>query len=113
MQQHNTATQQRKTAASSAEHPEYAAAQEQTNMQPQQNTMPNPPNVITTKDHLYLKDMMSWNLNAMKKAYFFSELCQDPDVKTALDQSCQMHANHYQKLLNHLQNASQSQGMQA
>lgn len=80
--------------------------QQQPNMQ-QQNTMPEPPNVISTKDHLYLKDMMSWNLNAMKKAYFFSGLCQDPDIKQALDQSWHMHANHYQKLLTHLENSNQ------
>lgn len=83
---------------------------QQQNMQ-QQSTMPQPPNVISTKDHLYLKDMMSWNLGAMKKAYFFSQTCQDPDVKTVLDEAWQMHARHYEQLLTHLENPDQQPGM--
>lgn len=31
----------------------------------QQSQMP--PSVISTKDHLYLNDMLNWNLLAMKK----------------------------------------------
>lgn len=83
--------------------------QQQPNMQNQQMQMPQPPNVVTTKDHLYLKDMMSWNLCAMKKAYFFSQNCQDQDVKAALDRTYQMHERHYQLLLMHCENPNQPQ----
>lgn len=38
-------------------------------MQNQQG-MTTPPPVISTKDHLYLQDMLHWNLLAMKKAHF-------------------------------------------
>ncbi len=33
----------------------------------QQQGMTTPPPVISTKDHLYLQDMLNWNLLAMKK----------------------------------------------
>ena len=36
----------------------------------QQQGMTTPPPVISTKDHLYLQDMLNWNLLAMKKAHF-------------------------------------------
>ncbi|GGM35870.1 hypothetical protein GCM10011351_22390 [Paraliobacillus quinghaiensis] len=78
--------------------------QQQTpNMNPAQagQIMQQPPNIVSTKDLLYLTDMMSWNLNATKKAHFFAEQCTIPELKTALEQVCQMHQKHYQKLLQH------------
>lgn len=39
-------------------------------MQNQQG-MTAPPPVISTKDHLYLQDMLNWNLLAMKKSSFY------------------------------------------
>lgn len=39
---------------------------------PAQVPIPVPPRVITTKDLLYLKDALSWELNAFKKFHFFS-----------------------------------------
>jgi hypothetical protein len=33
----------------------------------QQMVFPEPPKMVSTKDFLYLKDMMSWNLLAAKK----------------------------------------------
>ncbi|SDZ64204.1 hypothetical protein SAMN05421736_12415 [Evansella caseinilytica] len=81
--------------------------------QAQQNIMPQPPNVITTKDHLYITDMLSWNLLAMKKAHFFAQQCQDQEVATALDQAGRMHHAHYQTILHHLQQQQQMpKGMQ-
>ncbi|HSH24750.1 MAG TPA: hypothetical protein VLA13_04350 [Massilibacterium sp.] len=72
--------------------------------QPQANqtVYPEPPAVVSTKDHLYLQDMLSWNLNAMKKAHFFANQCQDAEIKQAIEQSCFMHERHYQLLLKHL-----------
>jgi hypothetical protein len=82
---------------------------QQQNMQQQQAMMQQPPNIITTKDQLYITDMLSWNLLAMKKAHFYASQCQDQEIKTQLDKVGQMHNQHYQKLLSHLQNQQQPQ----
>ncbi|HEY2419906.1 MAG TPA: hypothetical protein VGI04_00730 [Neobacillus sp.] len=84
--------------------------QQNTNMQNQQTMMQQPPGVISTKDSLYLTDMMSWNLLSAKKAHFFASQCQDPELKAEAEKCGQMHQRHYQKLLNHLgQHANQQQ----
>lgn len=41
--------------------------QQNMNMQNQQGIMQQPPAVISTKDALYLTDMLTWNLLACKK----------------------------------------------
>lgn len=79
------------------------------NMQNQGMVMERPPGVISTKDCMYLTDMMSWNLLAAKKANFFAQQIQDPEVKAAAEKSAQMHQQHYQKLLNHLGEHAQNQ----
>jgi hypothetical protein len=68
-----------------------------------QAPIPQPPRVITTKDCLYLRDALSWELIAFKKFHFFAQQATDPQVKQALDKAGQMHQRHYQKLLPHLQ----------
>lgn len=84
-------------------------------MQQQNMNMPNmnmqqPPGVISTKDSLYLTDMMSWNLLSAKKAHFFAQQCQDPELKAEAEKCGQMHQRHYQQLLQHLgQHANQQQ----
>lgn len=84
--------------------------QQNMNMQNQQGIMPQPPGIMSTKDALYIKDMMSWNLLAAKKAHFFAQQCQDAELKAEADKVGQMHTRHYQKLLNHLgQHANQQQ----
>lgn len=73
---------------------------------PQAQTMapiPTPPRVITTKDNLYLKDALSWELNAFKKFHFYAQQVEDPQIRQALDKVGQMHQRHYQRLLSHLQ----------
>lgn len=75
----------------------------------QQPTMPNPPSVITTKDHLYITDMLSWNLLAMKKAHFYAQQCQDEEIKQALNRAGAMHKRHYEKILTQLQSHQQQQ----
>ncbi|KKI93386.1 hypothetical protein WQ54_03880 [Bacillus sp. SA1-12] len=82
---------------------------QQQNMQQSQGIMQQPPAVVTTKDQLYLTDMLSWNLLAMKKAHFFASQCQDQEIKAQLDQVGQMHHQHYQKILTHLQSGQQPQ----
>lgn len=64
--------------------------------------IPVPPRVITTKDLMYLKDAMSWQLTAFKKLHYFAQQAQNPQIKQALDRIGQMHQRHYQKLLTHL-----------
>lgn len=65
--------------------------------------IPVPPRVITTKDLLYLKDALSWELMAFKKFHFFAQQAVNPQIKQALDKAGQMHQRHYEKLLTHLQ----------
>ncbi|SFL95669.1 hypothetical protein [Salibacterium qingdaonense] len=72
-----------------------------------ENVMPQPPQTVTVKDHLYLSDMLSWNLTAAKKAAFFAKQCMDMEVKKELEKTAQMHERHYQQLLTHLQPAAQ------
>lgn len=79
-----------------------------------QVVMKEPPAVLTTKDHLYIKDMLSWNLDAFKKAFHAAQLCSDPDVKAVLNEGVQMHQRHYDSILNHLEkemNKSQTSQM--
>ncbi|CEH30842.1 hypothetical protein AM501_27625 [Aneurinibacillus migulanus] len=71
--------------------------------QQMQVPIPTPPRVITTKDLLYLKDALSWELTAFKKFHFFAQQATNPQIKQALDKAGQMHQRHYQKLLTHLQ----------
>lgn len=85
--------------------------QQQSNMQNQnqQAVMSQPPDVMTTKDSLYISDMLSWNLLAMKKAHFFAQQCQIPAVKNAITEAANLHQRHYEKLLQHLQGHLQNQ----
>lgn len=82
--------------------------QQQNQQQGQQPLMMQPPDVITSKDLLYLKDQLSWQLNAMKKCAHYAQECQDQRVKQAIEKAGQMHQRHYEKLLPHLQTNNQS-----
>jgi len=83
---------------------------QQQNMNMPNMNMQQPPGVISTKDSLYLTDMMSWNLLSAKKAHFFAQQCQDPELKAEAEKCGQMHQRHYQQLLQHLgQHANQQQ----
>ncbi|WP_374703032.1 ferritin-like domain-containing protein [Neobacillus cucumis] len=72
-------------------------------MQNNQPPIPNPPRAITTKDILYLKDAMSWELLAFKKFHGMAQQVQNPQFKQELDKVGRMHQNHYQRILSHLQ----------
>ncbi|WP_160726152.1 ferritin-like domain-containing protein [Bacillus sp. USDA818B3_A] len=72
-------------------------------MQMNQPPIPNPPRAITTKDSLYLKDAMSWELLAFKKFHSMAQHVQNPQFKDALERAGQMHQNHFQRILTHLQ----------
>lgn len=68
-----------------------------------QPIMPQPPTIVSTKDHLYLTDMLSWNLLAMKKANHWASETVDSEIKTTLQKVAKMHEQHYKKLLTHLE----------
>ncbi len=72
-------------------------------MQNMQSPMPAPPPLITTKDLLYLKDVMSWELLAFKKFHFLASQVENEEIKQALDEAGRMHQQHYQRILGHLQ----------
>ncbi|GEN54303.1 hypothetical protein GLV98_06105 [Halobacillus litoralis] len=82
--------------------------QQQNQSMQQSQPMSQVPNIVSTKDQLYLADMLSWNLNACKKAHFFAQNCQTPEIQAALEEAGQMHQRHYDKLLNHLNSQSQT-----
>ncbi len=67
----------------------------------QPQIIPEPPRVISTKDHLYLEDALSWELTSMKKCFHFAREASDPEIQMALDRTGHMHLNHYLRLLNH------------
>ncbi|WP_059105935.1 hypothetical protein [Shouchella shacheensis] len=83
----------------------------QAQAQQQSQVMNEPPAIMTTKDLLYVNDMLAWNLNAMKKAHDFASRCQDTEIKQAIESAGQMHERHYEQLLTCLQ-PSQSQPTQ-
>jgi hypothetical protein len=61
------------------------------------------PQIISTKDCMYLKDQLSWLLLAMKKCAHYEGECTDPSAKQLARSIGQMHQRHYNLLLKHLQ----------
>jgi hypothetical protein len=72
-------------------------------MQTNHPQIPNPPRAITTKDLLYIKDVLSWELLAFKKFNHLAEQVNNQEIKQALEKTGQMHQSHFQRLLPHLQ----------
>lgn len=64
---------------------------------------------ISTKDSLYLEDILAWNLLAAKKIHFAASNCQTPEVKAGLEKACQMHTKHFETISNYLSSASANQ----
>lgn len=57
------------------------------------------PNIISTKDLSYIKDMLSWNLVMAKKSKEYLNLVGDKDVKELLKKVNEVHKSHYEMLL--------------
>ena len=57
------------------------------------------PNIISTKDLSYIKDMLSWNLVMAKKSKEYLKLIGDKDVKELLKKVNEVHKSHYEMLL--------------
>jgi hypothetical protein len=68
-----------------------------------QAPIPNPPRAITSKDILYLKDALSWELLAFKKFHFLAQQVTNEEIKVVLENAGRMHQNHFERLLTHLQ----------
>ncbi len=71
-------------------------------------TLKQPPNIVSTKDMLYIEDMLSWNLGAAKMARDYASKVQDQEIKQGFEAAYQMHKNHYDRLLQFLQNYSKN-----
>ncbi|WP_090399123.1 hypothetical protein [Natribacillus halophilus] len=84
--------------------------QQQPGQSGQQGMMMEPPQVLSTKDQLYLSDMLNWNLIAAKKANFYAGQCTNSDIKSECQRVAQMHEQHYQTFLSQLQQHSQQGG---
>lgn len=56
------------------------------------------PNMISTKDLSYLKDMYEWNFNASKLAYSFSSQVKSENVKEMIMKVCRMHSENCRKI---------------
>jgi len=78
----------------------------------QQGQMNEPPSLLTNKDVLYLQDALSWELLAVKKAHNLAQNCQDSNIGNHFEQIANMHQQHYQMLLRHLEPQSQQQNQQ-
>ena len=57
------------------------------------------PNIISTKDLSYIKDMLSWNSVMAKKSKEYLKLVGDKDVKELLKKVNEVHKSHYEMLL--------------
>ena len=57
------------------------------------------PNIISTKDLSYIKDMASWNLVMAKKINSYIVCVQDEDVRKVLLDAYKMHIEHYKELM--------------
>lgn len=58
------------------------------------------PNVISTKDLLYIKDMLNWNLIMNKKVYSYLDCVDDADAIKIINKVMKLHKDHYNELLN-------------
>lgn len=57
------------------------------------------PNIISTKDLSYIKDMLSWNLVMAKKSKEYLKLVSDKDVKEIIKRVNEVHKSHYEILM--------------
>ncbi|MDD2402731.1 MAG: hypothetical protein PHI90_04955 [Clostridia bacterium] len=68
----------------------------------QQARMPEPPQILSTKDVAYIKDALSWELDVIKKCNKFAQETQDSKIKNLIQRSVQVQQKHYNMLLKHL-----------
>lgn len=57
------------------------------------------PNIISTKDLSYIKDMLNWSLTMAKKAKHYSELAEDEEIYDFFNKVNKVHKKHYEYLI--------------
>lgn len=68
---------------------------------------------ITEKDLAYMKDQMSWELLAAKKAYQYAHQTADPECRSLMFQVAEQHQRNLERVLQHLEQHVQQQTNQA
>lgn len=64
---------------------------------------------LTEKDLAYLKDTMSWELVACKKAYQYAHQTLEPECRQLMFQIAEHHQRNYERVLQHMsEHVSQS-----
>lgn len=58
---------------------------------------------LTQKDLAYLKDQMSWELLATKKAFQYAHQTMEPECQKLMHQIGEKHQRNLERLLSHLQ----------
>jgi len=66
------------------------------------------PNMISTKDLIYLSDTFEGNLTALKKANAYSSLVTDKKLQKELESVCKKHEKICQDLLKLLEGGSEA-----
>lgn len=62
------------------------------------------PKMISTKDLLYIEDMMNWNMVYSKKCHMYKSMISNSEIKKFVDTIAKMHTEHYEKFLNIINN---------
>lgn len=57
------------------------------------------PNIITSKDLLYIKDMLNWNLIMNKKLNSYLDCVEDTSTIKIINKCIKIHSDHYRELL--------------
>ena len=58
------------------------------------------PNMISTKDASYLKDMFNWNIIALKKFNVYNEYINDKEITNIVKKLITMHEANCEEILN-------------
>lgn len=58
---------------------------------------------LSEKDLAYLKDHMSWELVAAKKAHQYAHQTQEPECRQVMFQIAQQHQQNVERLVQHLE----------
>lgn len=57
------------------------------------------PTIISTKDLLYIDDMLSWNFTTIKKINYYVQNIEDEDVNNLLSEVANTYKKHYSEIL--------------
>ncbi|MBQ3142306.1 MAG: hypothetical protein IJB82_02240 [Bacilli bacterium] len=57
------------------------------------------PNIISTKDLMYIEDMLNWNFVLIKKVKTLKSMVKDREIKRFMETVISEHKSSYEKLL--------------